>query len=388
MEWIEAHPEVEVLAAEYQRLLGYPPGHVLDGRSRELADWARAWYAEHGRPWVYAREVEDVGTDGGSVGIEGVTFHSDPLRQRLQQASAGSAVLAAVSAGPEIEREAQKRWREEKPDEYYFLEVLGSAVVERLASMTGGRLCAWAEGRGMAVLPHYSPGYPEWDIAEQSWLLELLKGAGNLPGNLEVLESGALRPKKSLLAVFGLTRHTGGVRRLTELVACESCSLAACQYRRKPLAAPAAYAVPAKALRKWAQERLSLRRCEDGTVDALFLYEGTTCTNMGRAMSFQYRVKLGPREAGYPIREQECAPDALDTGHASMCRYKEDGEALLAAIASEKPLLGRRLDEVLGWARPASGAGCYCEPASREHKWGLALETIHYALARQDAEKP
>jgi hypothetical protein len=78
----------------------------------------------------------------------------------------------------------------------------------------------------------------------------------------------------------------------------------------------------------------------------------------------------------------------LDTGHASMCRYKEDGEALLAAIASEKPLLGRRLDEVLGWARPASGAGCYCEPASREHKWGLALETIHYALARQDAEKP
>jgi len=60
----------------------------------------------------------------------------------------------------------------------------------------------------------------------------LLKGARNLPGNLEALESGALRPKKSLLAVFGLTRHTDGVRRLTELVACESCSLASCQYRR------------------------------------------------------------------------------------------------------------------------------------------------------------
>ena len=232
MEWSEARPEVAVQAAEYHRLLGYPPGHVLDGRSRELADWARQWYAERGHPWVYAREAGSVGTDGASVNIEGVRFPSAALRRRLEKAAAGSAVLAAVSAGPEIEREAQKLWREEKPDEYYFLEVLGSLVVERLTTMTGARLCAWAEGREMAVLPHYSPGYPGWDVAQQSRLLGLLKGARNLPGNLEALESGALRPKKSLLAVFGLTRHTDGVRRLTELVACESCSLASCQYRR------------------------------------------------------------------------------------------------------------------------------------------------------------
>ena len=232
MEWSDAHPEVAVQTAEYQRLLGYPRGHVLDGRARELADWARQWYAGHGRPWIYAREAQSARTDGASVEIEGVRFPSGVLRRRFEKAAAGSAVLAAVSAGPEIEREAQKLWREEKPDEYYFLEVLGSAVVERLTTMTGARLCAWAEGRKMAVLPHYSPGYPGWEVAQQSRLLRLLKGAGKLPGNLQALESGALRPKKSLLAVFGLTRRTDGVRRLTEMVACEDCSLAACQYRR------------------------------------------------------------------------------------------------------------------------------------------------------------
>jgi hypothetical protein len=84
----------------------------------------------------------------------------------------------------------------------------------------------------MAVLPHYSPGYPGWDVAEQSRLLELFQGAGTIPGNLEALESGALRPKKSLLALFGLTRQTQGVRRLTEMVACESCSLPVCEFRR------------------------------------------------------------------------------------------------------------------------------------------------------------
>ena len=232
MEWIDVHPEVAVQDAEYQRLLGYPRGHVADGRSKELAGWARQWYAEHGRPWVYAREAESVGTGGASVNLDGERFHSGVLRRRFEKAAAGSAILAAVSAGPEIEQEAQRLWLEERPDEYYFLEVLGSAVVERLTAMTGERLCAWAEGREMAVLPHYSPGYPGWDVAEQPRLLEVLAKSGPLPGKLEALESGALRPKKSLLAVFGLTRHTDGVRRLTEVVACESCSLASCQYRR------------------------------------------------------------------------------------------------------------------------------------------------------------
>jgi hypothetical protein len=229
-EWIDVHPDVEVQTVEYQRLLGYPAGHELDGRARDLADWARGWYAEHGRPWMYAREAGSVGTGGASVIVEGVRFHSGVLRRRFERAAADGAVLAAVSAGAEIEREAQKLWQEEKPDEYYFLEVLGSAVVERLTKMTGARLCAWAEG--MAVLPHYSPGYPGWDIAEQSQLLGLFQATGNLPGDLEALESGALRPKKSLLAVFGLTRQTEGLRPLTEVVACESCSLASCQYRR------------------------------------------------------------------------------------------------------------------------------------------------------------
>ena len=233
MEFAEPSPDMNVPPEEYNRLLGFPRNWVLSGRSHELAGGARAWFARNGRPWVYARQAESLEIASHSIRIDGIPFTSERLRQTLQKAEAHSVLLVAASAGPEIEREAQKLWREEKPDEYCFLEVLGSAVVERLTAMTGARLCAWAETRAMAALPHDSPGYPGWDVAEQGRLLELLKGAGNFPGNLEALESGALRPKKSLLAVFGLTRHTEGVRRLSEIAACESCSLAACQYRRK-----------------------------------------------------------------------------------------------------------------------------------------------------------
>ena len=129
-----------------------------------------------------------------------------------------------------------------------------------------------------------------------------------------------------------------------------------------------------------------MERRADGSVDAVFRYEGTTCTNMGRPLQFQYRVTLGPRDEGYPIREQHCAPAAGDDGHTYMCRYMSNREHLLVAIDRERPLHGKPLNDVLGWSRPASGAGCYCEPDSRDHKWGLVLETIHFTLAREQEE--
>ena len=124
---------------------------------------------------------------------------------------------------------------------------------------------------------------------------------------------------------------------------------------------------------------------DDGSVDAVFRYDGTTCTNMGQPLAFDYRVKLGPRAQGYPIREQRCTPAAGDTGHTRMCRYLEDPALLMAAIEREKPLSGERLNKVLSWQREPSGAGCHCDAASRDHKWGLVLETIHYALAQRES---
>jgi hypothetical protein len=402
IELADTAPLVDVQPVEYNRLLGYPPGWVLEGRAQELAEMAAGWFASNGRPWVYARQAENLRTDNGSIEIDGASFTSARLRSTLQRAEAHSAIMVAAGAGPELECEAERLWKDEKPDEYFFLEMYGSAVVERLITITGAQLCSWAEQREMAVLPHYSPGYPEWDIAEQSRLLGLVTQAGrkSLPSPLEALPSGALRPKKSLLAVFGLTHHTDRVRPLTGLVPCENCSFVPCQYRRTayvrapessnliglpanpvPTPQPAQYGVNTKALKRWASERLSLNPRGDGAIEAVFRYDGTTCSNMGRPLAFHYSVKLGPPEGGYLIREQQCVPAPGDTGHTHMCQY--DGGRLLSAIDCEKPLLGQPLDRVLLWQRSDCAAGCYCDPAGREHKWGLVLQTIHYALTQK-----
>lgn len=123
----------------------------------------------------------------------------------------------------------------------------------------------------------------------------------------------------------------------------------------------------ARELRRWAEERLSMKTNQDGPPDVVFRHEGTTCTNMGRPLAFNYNVKLGLRAEGYPVLEQHCVPAEGDTGHTAMCQYLEDSAGLMAAIDREKPPHGERLNAVLLWRRKPSAAGCYCESASREH---------------------
>ena len=402
LELAGAQSDVDVLPEEYARLLGYPRGWVMEGRALELANWARDWYGKNGRPWFYTRQADSFEIKGESISIDGAEFASKRMQETLEQAGAHSVILVAVSAGPEAEAESHRRWEEGKPDEYFFLEIFGSAVVEHLVAATGARLCAWAEERGMAVLPHYSPGYPEWDVAEQPKLLDLMKRTQrkDFPSPLEVFETGMLRPKKTLLAVFGLTRHTERLQRITDLVPCENCSFGPCQFRRAPyrraprawgeqvpvrvaaLDPDAKYTVNRKALKRWAEERLTLQENADGSVDAQFRYEGSTCTN--KPLFFSYSVTLGPAVDGYPILKQSCVPAAEDESHALMCQYVEDSGRLMGAIDQEKPLHGEKLEAVLSWWRTPVGAGCYCEQASRDHKWGLVLETIHYALVQKE----
>jgi hypothetical protein len=417
IEYVDTQPDVSVQGAEYQRLLGYPRDWDVSGRALELTEWARDWYAKHGRPWVYSRQASRVKTCDGSICIDGSQFTSHRLQTTLDKAQADRIVLAAVSAGPELEQMAQQLWREEKPDEYFFLEVYGSAVVEHLITMHGARLCAWAESQDLAVLPHYSPGYTDWDIAEQSRLLELISQTRErpLPAPLEVLFSGMLRPKKSLLAVFGLTPHTQNVLRLSDLNPCQSCSFLPCQYRRAPyrralplsaellaqtnqaersasalvtvLDRKAKYVVNKKALARWSTDRLALTETGSGNIEALFRYEGTTCGNMGRRLSFDYRVTLGPRSDGYPIQDECCGPAADDEGHRSMCAFLDDPPELKRSLDRDKPLLGRPLNDILTWDGPTGAAGCYCELNDRLHKWRLVLETIHYALVQRENEQ-
>lgn len=412
-EVLDTAPLVAVTEAEYRRLLGYPPHHTPGAQADELAAAARAWFAAHGRPWVYLREAE-VKIDGDKLLLDGAEFASAALRDHLRALGARRAVLMAVSAGPECEACARQLWKEAKPDEYFFQEMFGSAVVEQLVAATNGRVCALAEQGSLMALPHYSPGYAVWDVAEQNKLFALITGGATrpLPGPLEVLASGMLRPKKSLLAVIGLAPAAArGPGASAPAVPCEGCAFSPCQYRRRPYRHAAraavadphangtqpesqnskpqtaarrtvAYTVGHRALQKWAGERVRIARHGDGSAEARFRFDGTTCSNSGQPLAFDYVVTLSAPAADATVLRADCRPVTGEEGFKKMCAYLSDADALMAAIAGERPpVVGQPLDTVFAWSRAAAPSGCHCAAEARAHKWGLALEAIHYALA-------
>src|SRR5688500_38754 len=88
IELVDTLPDTNVQPAEFKRLLGFPRERVLEERPRELAEWARTWYAKNGRPWVYARQTEGLAITNGSIVIDGEPFSSKRLQKTLIDAGA------------------------------------------------------------------------------------------------------------------------------------------------------------------------------------------------------------------------------------------------------------------------------------------------------------
>ncbi|MEO8623694.1 MAG: hypothetical protein ABI625_21625, partial [bacterium] len=81
-------PDTRVQPAEYQRLLGYPRDFVMSDRALELAAAARAWYDTHGRPWMYARQVNSLALTNDAVLLDGQEFRSERLLRTFREAGA------------------------------------------------------------------------------------------------------------------------------------------------------------------------------------------------------------------------------------------------------------------------------------------------------------
>jgi hypothetical protein len=196
----EANPRPVVREEDYKRFLRFPPARPFEGPMATNADWARAWYEENGRPWWHGRRIEDFAAMPDGVRLRDQTFVSSTLAERAARASA--ALVVAVSAGPEVDDEAARRWAEDEPDRYFFVQAWGAAVVAVLLETARHEFAAQVGAELSQVRYGYAPGYPNWPIDDMPRLLALLRDDRDLPGPLEVLTSGMLKPQKSQLALF------------------------------------------------------------------------------------------------------------------------------------------------------------------------------------------
>jgi len=144
------------------------------------------------------------------------------------------------------------------------------------------------------------------------------------------------------------------------------------------------YAYPQKALIRWSKENLTLEDLGSEGFLARFCYTGSTCSNMGMPLSFVFEVRLSSTEEGLRILEMECEPDPGDNGYQNMCSYLWSKEQMLHKIRTYHPLRGQPLGDSLSWNPMVILSGCFCTIKDVNHKWRIALQTIHFGIKCKD----
>ena len=364
------------------RHLGLPVGKEPDASILPLVESSRKWYRRFGDPWSHVSICNIDHIENNRIFLEnGKALTNSLLSGGLRHAAAKQIGVVSVSAGSEVDHEVDLRYRTKRPDEAMVLHAYATSVTEYLLERQGRRLQRQLRKKGLKVLPHYIPGYSGWESHDQVTLFNALEEHGPL----RLLPSGGLQPRRSALAVFGITEkalspgeisrywlHKHGIK---------------IRGKDNPTTKSSSYTFPQSALERWGREHLMVEKQPDRTLLTRFRFNGKTCSSLGLPLAFDYSVELGSKtENGRRILELNCEPAENNPHYRSMCGYLANPDRMIATLV-EKSLLGLQLDKAIEELGEGSPSGCLCLQANREHKWLMVLETIHYWLTPKEAEQ-
>lgn len=193
-----------------------PFGEDLDGLAAEASEHA----AVQGGFRVFPPESVSIERDGFSV--EGARFDTGRI---IAGPMRGVDTLAffAVTAGPGITRWTRDLMADQAHIHAFFVDALGSELVEKAADWIEEKIIAWAEAHDMHTTNRYSPGYCGWSVSEQHQFFALLPE--DFCG-ITLTESALMQPEKSVSGVVGI-----GERAKKRAYGCSICTLESC-FRR------------------------------------------------------------------------------------------------------------------------------------------------------------
>ncbi len=135
------------------------------------------------------------------------------------------------------------------------------------------------------------------------------------------------------------------------------------------------------ALAKWAAQDLAITDDGDNRLRCRFLYEGSTCCNMGWTFSADLICVIEEREGRHMIESASVLLPMDSPAVKGLCMFQR-GKRNLDTIndLTQDLVVGRWLDDFLGEEHDVNPAGCVCGQSELCHKWVVALSTLAYAL--------
>jgi hypothetical protein len=180
----------------------YPDLAPVAAEVRAVAAAMAAHALEIARPVGWVRHVPVRAVDRARVKLDGgATLASTTLATLLQESPAVQ--LFVVTLGPEIDERVHQLFEAMDGLEGLFLDTAGWVVVQSALSSVRKQCAAKARSEGYRLTRRIGPGYLDWPLDEQSIVFRTLTAGNPLPP-IEVLESGAILPEKTMTGLFGL----------------------------------------------------------------------------------------------------------------------------------------------------------------------------------------
>jgi hypothetical protein len=220
---------VAIDPAEVLRFQGYkagrnvPPADVRALFDEALAEGRRLMAPRAVVRWVRAtgRGGDALDVDGESLAIPGVGVGWGPVEH----------VAAAVcTIGEALERRVSALWDARELPLASMLDSVGSGAVESLAEYVNDLLCQQGLP-SLRVTNRISPGYGDWDVAEQRRLFRICPGDAI---GVVLNQACVMTPGKSISLLVG----AGPSARVDHYFAqCARCWMRDCAFRRAPVRA-------------------------------------------------------------------------------------------------------------------------------------------------------
>jgi len=196
--------DFEVERAEMTRVLGYPDGELPE-RTKHLIEEVSALGRTLLRPVCSYRLLAE---------------EEAPAESYLS--GRGSFYLCLVTIGGELEAEAERLKASGELARALVLDTYGSAAAESLAEAAEGIIRAESP---FVLSNRFSPGYGNWSLEEQRWILSVLE-AESL--GVTLTEGCMMVPRKSItFAMVEADREEEVVSR------CAICGMRNCRFRHQ-----------------------------------------------------------------------------------------------------------------------------------------------------------
>jgi hypothetical protein len=205
----------------YKKGVDTPPPDVRALFDDALAEGERLMAPRFVARWL---PVASAAADRLSVGGQALTIPAIGERWGAVEHVA----LAVCTIGEALERRVAALWEARELPLASMLDSVGSAAVESLAEYANDVLCQQGLVAGLRVANRISPGYGEWDVAEQRALFRLCPGDRV---GVTLNDACFMTPGKSISLMAG----AGVATRVDHYFSqCARCWMRECAYRRAP----------------------------------------------------------------------------------------------------------------------------------------------------------